>query len=502
MPIRGTRAMRIACLFVPRLALQAVLRRMPEARDQPAALGGGNNGHSKITDVNEAAWRARVRPGMTSAQATAACPGLRLLSASAADVEAAQAALADLGYAFASRVQCEAGRVFFAVDDLGQLYETEPAILQAAQAQAARVGLAVRAAVASSKGVARVATRARELAVVPPGGAPIRAFLAPLPIRLFADDDAELRETFARWGIGTAGQLASLPATEVALRLGEAGARACRLARGEDDEPFVPRFPADAIEEGLALDYGIAELEPLAFLLRGLIDRILQRLACRGLACAGLTVRLALEPRGLDVRNVPVAAPTRETATLLELLRLDLARKPPPAPVVGLRLLALPARVRATQLDLLRPAGPAPERLAATVARLAALVGPENVGAPATVDTWREEAIAVQPFVVSGDRRAPGAANDTPMLTIRRLRPPEEIEVLMGQGEPTALRGKQTTARILVAAGPYRMSGEWWGDDRGGFARECWNVHASDGAIYRIHRDQRDGRWFLDGYFD
>ncbi len=497
--------MRLACLFAPRLALQAVLRRMPEARDQPAALLGGiarPGGKSHVTDMTHPAAKSGVRSGMTSAQAAAVCPGLRLLSATSADVEAAQAALADLGYAFASRVQCEADRVFFAVDDLGRLYESETALLQTAQAQAAQVGLDIRAAIASSKGVARLATRARELAVVPPG-ARTRAFLAPLPVRLFAEDE-ELREALARWGLRTAGQLAALATAEVALRLGESGARACRLARGEDDEPFVPRFPADAIEEGLDIDYGIAELEPLAFLLRGLIDRILQRLACRSLACAGLTVRLALEPRGLDVRTMPVAAPTRETATLLELLRLDLSRKPPPAPVVGIRLLALPARVRATQLDLLRPAGPAPDRLATTVARLAALVGPENVGAPATVDTWREEAVAVQPFRAGHDaNHASGTTRlATPMLTIRRRRPPEEIEVLMGRNEPTALRGKQTTARILVAAGPYRVSGEWWGDDRYGFAREYWNVHASDGAVYRIHRDQRDGRWFLDGYFD
>jgi len=27
-------------------------------------------------------------------------------------------------------------------------------------------------------------------------------------------------------------------------------------------------------------------------------------------------------------------------------------------------------------------------------------------------------------------------------------------------------------------------------------------VHASDGAVYRLHQDRRDGRWFLDGYYD
>jgi len=34
------------------------------------------------------------------------------------------------------------------------------------------------------------------------------------------------------------------------------------------------------------------------------------------------------------------------------------------------------------------------------------------------------------------------------------------------------------------------------------WAREYWDVHASDGAIYRVHQDGRDGRWFLDGYYD
>jgi len=27
-------------------------------------------------------------------------------------------------------------------------------------------------------------------------------------------------------------------------------------------------------------------------------------------------------------------------------------------------------------------------------------------------------------------------------------------------------------------------------------------VHASDGAVYRLHQDSRSGRWFLDGYYD
>ena len=419
------------------------------------------------------------------------------------------------------------------------------AIAQTVQAAAARVGLGVRVAIAGSKGVARLATQAQEVALIPTAAGPARAALASIPVETLAGDDAALAAAFRRWGLRTAGDVAALPVDAVGLRLGPAGTRAARLARNVDDEPFVPRLPDDALEEAIELDYPVAELEPLAFVLRGLIDRALGRLRERSLACAGLTLRLALDPRGADVRTVPIAAPTGEAATLLQLARLDLARRPPAAPIVGVRLLALPARVRATQLDILRPAGPAPDRLAAVIARLAALVGPDNVGAPAAEDTWREEAVAVTTYEPArpdgagphrgpltltlsstlplrgpraNGRGDPSAANETssvptgedePRLAIRRRRPPEEIEMLLDREGPAAFRGRETTARVLIAAGPYRLSGEWWREGPAndaaterGYAREYWDVHASDGAVYRVHQDRRDGRWYLDGYYD
>ncbi len=526
--------MRLACVHVPQLALQAALRRSPEAREQSAALlaataaaSGKGHGVPRVVEMNGDARRAGVRTGMTAAQAAAAAPGLRLLRATDADREAGAAALADVGFAFAPRVERDGERIYFAVDDLGRLYPHERAVAQAIQARAARIGFGARVAIASTRGTARVAARAHELAVVP-ADPDARAFLAPLPVTLFTDDD-DLRAAFRRWGTRTAGAVAALPARAVALRLGPPGAAVARLARAEDEEPFLPLPPPDALEEKIGLDDPIAELEPLSFVLRGLLDRALERLAGRSLACAELTLRLTLDPRGLDVRTIPLAAPTREAKPLIELTRLDLARRPPEAPVIGVHVVVLPARARATQLDMLRPTGPAPNRLAVTLARLAALVGPENVGAPAAVDTWREEAIAVQPYAPgrppAGDgpgslERLVGSAAAAPLgeaqlrqregrddeltLSLRRRRPPEEIEVLMGRDGPTALRGSETTARVLIAAGPYRLSGEWWQDSASGgsWAREYWDVHASDGAVYRLHRDARDGRFYLDGYYD
>jgi protein ImuB len=512
---------RIACIHVPSLALQAVLRRTPEQREEAVALAESGSERARILACTRAARAVGVRPGLLVSQAravsSALCAGkpLRVVSLSPADSAATSAALADVGYAFAPQVQCEAERLFLEVSELGRMYPAgEQAVAQALVAQAWRVGIAVRVGIASSKGVARVAAQAADIAICPSGQE--RAFLAPLPVQTafaagapaaVADAEDTMLETLGRWGTHTLGAIAALPAAEVVLRLGRNGAWLHRIASGVSDEPFAPQLPPDALEEGTDLDYPIYEIEPLAFVLRGLLDRALGRLAGRGLACAALGLRLKLDPRGHDVRDVPLAAPTREVSTLLQLVRLDLARHPPSAPVVGMTLLVLPARVRASQLDLWRPAGPTPEALAATMARLAALVGPENVGTPTAVDSFKEEQVAITPFQPAPSRSAasqvaPPSQPATSELTLglRRFRPPQALEVLMDRDGPSALRGRQITARVLVAAGPYRSSGDWWTADA--FSRDYWDVQASDGAVYRLHQDRESGTWFLDGYYD
>lgn len=517
--------MRLACAYAPQLALQAVLRRSPEwlqHKQQAIVLAAGSGERARIVGLTGAAAQAGLHKGLTVHQARALGSArlddrLEVLVRSEVDTQAAQAALNDVGFSFAPRVDAEPGRVFFEVGDLMQLYpEGEAAIARAITSRAARLGLSVRVAVAGSKGIARIATRATgELVLVPSTPTGAAAFLAALPLQAglqaltkSGDEDtalpadvraiAELGEQLQRWGVRRLGDLAALPLQDVALRLGEQGTHLRRLVAGRDDEPFAPVLPPDAVLEGTELDYALESIEPLAFVLRGLVDRVLTRLSCRNLACNGLTLRLKLEPRGYDVRDLEMGAPTREAQTLLQLLRLDIARRPPTSPVVGAEILARPARVRAVQLDFLRPAGPPPERMAATLARLTALVGPENVGAPQVADSFKEEECHMVPWRWSS---APAEQNTlTPQLGIRRYRPPQPVEILMGRDGPSAMHGTGFSARILVAAGPYRTSSEWWKDE--GWSRDYWDVHASDGALYRLHQDRENGDWFVDGYYD
>jgi protein ImuB len=85
-------------------------------------------------------------------------------------------------------------------------------------------------------------------------------------------------------------------------------------------------------------------------------------------------------------------------------------------------------------------------------------------------------------------------------LALRRLRPPRAIDVTWESDAPSALEWNGARYRVMTAAGPWRISGEWW--DVRGWARDEWDVALSDGTLCRITLDLRTGAWSLDGVYD
>src|SRR5216110_3239599 len=471
---------RIACLLVPDLPVAAACRADPDLAGRPLALSAGTGTHAPIVAAAAAARARGVRAGHTVAQARAIAADLIVRPRDEAAERSAVRALVDVAASLASRIEAAAdGAVFLDAAGAAHLVPSEAGLATALGARAARVGLAARAAVGGSMTVARLAAlHATE--VVPPGTE--LGFLAPLPLACLAPPPA-IAATLERWGIRRLGDLARLPVAEVATRLGPAGAALVRAARGEDERPLAP--------EALG-----GPLEPLLFVLRGLVERAVARVGLEGIGVARLGLALGLADRSRDERAVPLAAPTRDVKTLLTCLRVALEARPPRAAVERVALAAVPERVRAAQLGLFSPAGPSPERLATTLARLAALCGPERVGAPAVLDSHRPGAAAVAPFTL-------GAAPEPPPLTgcrlvVRALRPPRPVEVFADRGRPDFVRGEGLGGRVVGAAGPWRVVGEWWSD--GAFARDYYDIELSDGGLYRCFRE--DGRWFVDGVYD
>ncbi len=511
---------RLACLFVPLFPLAARLRSEPELRSEALVILEGNGLAARVAAANRLARRAGLRAGMSLPQARALMPKLIARGRDSTCEQAAQQALLETAESLSPRVE-DGGEGLAYLDLTGTErrfsgVDRERALAEALQRAAERVALVARCGIASSKLAARVAAGLpTSPTLVAPGEE--ASFLAPLPLERLTPEMA-LRETLERWGIRTIGELAKLPRDEVASRLGAPGQKLHEIARGLDAQPLLPRQPPPDFREGMDLEWPLVALEPFLFLARAALDRLLLRLESRGLGCATLGVTLQLEPDGVVERTIALPAPTRDAKTLLTLVKLDLEAKPPGAPVVGFAFTAQPDHPRQAQLSLLGPGDISPDRLATALAKLFALLGPEKSGSPRPADGHRPERFDLQGYAPPPaplERPAPRAGRG--LLTVRVLRPPLPVEVILGNGSaatpetanPTQVRtppGERSAQRpqidgaVRVVSGPWRMEESWWSDQPA--AREYWDVEMLNGGLYRLYRERTTGEWFADGIYD
>jgi hypothetical protein len=85
---------------------------------------------------------------------------------------------------------------------------------------------------------------------------------------------AEIQETFALWGIRTFGDLARLPLSGVAERLGQEGVRLQKMAQGKSDRRLNLSSPPIGFAQSLELEHAISEVEPLSFILSRLLNQL------------------------------------------------------------------------------------------------------------------------------------------------------------------------------------------------------------------------------------
>jgi protein ImuB len=489
--------MRIACARVRDAPLAALARREPDLLAAPVAVVDTAGAHGRVVACTARAREAGVALGQTAHQARAVAPEVVVRVADAGALVAMRAALADAAASVAARVEPDGDRVYLDVSEVCGLYRSERGFVAALAQAAGRVGLELEVGIADTKGVARVAASRRVGgAIVPPGGA--RAFLAPLPLDVLPLS-SRLRAELVRLGVRTVGALAALPLEATGVRLGAEAARAIALARGEDSTPLFARPHATRFEEAAELDWEVTDVGALAFVVKRLADALVARLACRALAAAGVTLALTLVTRARDERTLTLAAPTRDVPTLVHLARASFEARPPADAVVGVRLLALAAPPRPAQLGLFDPPGPAPEALALTLARLAAMVGEGRVGAPCVPDTHRPLAVAVAPYAHAAPAPREDAAGREARVALHVFRPPRAADVVVAGGQMVRVSAGDIAGSVRVCCGPFRVAGEWWGEP---FDHDGYDVELSDGGIYLVGFDRLASVWRVEGVYE
>ena len=526
---------RIACFLVPLFPLAARLRSEPELLTEAVVITEGNGTAARVIAATRRARKEAIRPGLTLPQARALLPKLIARGRDSECERSAQEALVDVAESFSPRVEdCGEGMVFIDIEGMERHYSDangtsyEHNLGQAAMRAVDAVGMPVRVGIAGSKLAARVAAELpKGPTIVPPGEEP--AFLAPLPLARLTPE-LETAATLTKWGIESIGQLAKLPEGEVASRLGEIGRDLHWAARGIDPKPLMPRQLPPEFREAMDLEWPLVSMEPFLFVANAALDRLAKRLEMQGLACTKLELNLRLEPDGFHSRSIDLPAPTREVKTLLTLMKLDLEANPPSAPIAGFTFVAHPDKPRRAQLSLFGPPALSPDKLATTVARLVALVGPERVGMAYAVNGHAPERFrmgAYEPPPPPDMRRKPRKGRG--LLAVRVLRPPIELEVIsslqyvnsqeidqIADGPFPASAGTclqsiksipssdakrpQIHGSIRVASGPWNLEEGWWSDAP--IERDYWDVELTTGGLYRIYRERRSGEWFVDGVYD
>jgi protein ImuB len=431
--------MPFACIYVPDLPVEAILRAEPELRSQALAVLEGKTPLQKVFAVNEKARRDGVTSGMTKIQVEA-CAHLALRDRSLLQESATHAALLECAQGFSPRVEDLAADTFVLdLTGLGKLFGPLAKIAREIVKRTSSLGLQCNVAVAANLDTAMLAARGFDGVTVIPEGREAEQ-LGCLPVEvLCAGEDPEseqLFETLHRWGIRNLCDLAALPEVALSERMGQRGLEWQRLARGATSRTLVPFEPGLSFEEAIELEHPVVLLEPLAILLGEMLEQLCSRLQAHALATQELRLELELEngyeedchpeqacsvraakdlgetPHrdsaiGITIsarraslfrRTLRLPLPLLDPKTFLKLLQLDLNAHPPGAPIVKIHLMAEPTRPRAAQNGFFLPPSPEPEKLELTMAKIAGIVGEDRVGSLQLLDTHRPEGFYMQHF--------------------------------------------------------------------------------------------------------
>jgi protein ImuB len=431
--------------------------------------------------VTAAAARAGLRAGMRPAEARALCAELIELPW---DDVAIEAAITEASAAFLSagpQVSPVAGAPGLwwvgasGFDPVGGERALAVELLRVAKRWHPRP----RVAIAGSCVAARAATWAgasfdvrateRTLVHVVPAGHDA-AYLAPAPLALLPMDE-ELRAALHALGLRTVGTLAALTAEDVERRWGDAGIRAWRLAHADDlRRPVLARAETQpAVEVELASPS--STMEPVLFLVRAALDRLVQQLVAHGRAAASVAITLTLddargalpsEPAHTVTREVRPARPLARVAPLFERCRALLDRWTLSAPVCAVRVaIAAAAPLTGEQGDLLSASWRDIGAADAAIERLRAELGPNAIVRAVHQDTHRPEkagvwkdAFDVEPVartrdMVRADGRVqiPRRARDDADTDARRH--PERAERVEGSAPRVPARTTTDGARVL-----------------------------------------------------
>ncbi len=503
-----------AAIFISNFSLQAVLRHEPDLRKRAVALVDPALPKPVVIQLTSAACSYSVCEGLTASQAMARCAELLIKTRSLAEEESATEVLLQTAYAFSPNIESTApgvctlelkGLPFQSNSDAAEQWAEKILEVLAQFYIEAKIGFAATPELALL--AARAASSILVLQSENPDSDSHVARVELFPV-LSLEPTPEIREILRRWGIRTVGEFLALGKDAAAERLGPAVVELFNRISPDSPRPLKLVAPPDEFAEQIDFEHEIETTEPLLFVIRRFVEQLSRRLELIYLVVAEFHLRLGLSSGEKHERLFKIPSPTGNVDILFRMLQTHLETVRTDSPITSLRLAAKSAKPEAQQFGIFESTLRDPNQFAETLARLTALVGSENIGAPELVASHKPDSfrMAVPEFgsqtkrdiYTALTRAVQRAQSESTGLQLRRFRPALASHIEFRDNAPSLLRSPVFIGPIVKTRGPFFSSGNWW--DAARWAREEWDVETSDGSLFRIFRSS-DG-CFVEGVYD
>ena len=468
-----------ACILLPQLALDGVIRRHP-APAEPLALISGAAQKRVLHAVNPAAAAAGLRAGQPLTTALTLCQRFAKVDYDSAEVERTHDFLAAWAYRYGSLVsRTLASTLLLEVEASFKLFGPWPRLQARLRQDLGELGFAHRMVLAPNPWAARALINQHDgLAITQ--AAPLHNALGQLPVAS-SGLPPDVCESLQRMGLRTLQQVFALPRAALGKRVGAASLQHLDRLTGALPTPLEYFQPPDRFESRIEFNYDVSSSQSLLFPLRRLTDDLAVYLAGRDGGVQQFSLRLEHERSRATEVTVGLLAAERDPAMLFEYARGRLEPQLLSSPVCALQLIAtdLPAFVPAGR-DLFdaRPQQAMPWQQLRE--RLRARLGDEAV-----------HGVAIRP-----DHR-PERSWQTDVHPDEQAKAPPQKLPRPGWllASPVPLRDHH----LHIVAGPERIESGWWEAD---VRRDYYVVKTSQGQRAWAYRPVGElGEFMLHGWF-
>ena len=483
---------RMACVNVPCILIQILLREHPEWRSHPTAVVTEDKPLGTIVETNRAARQAGIRPGMRYSTALSLISELRAGVISQDTVSAGRELMFKRFTRFSPEIEpsrFEPGIFWLNADGLTRLFSSLSHWTTQIETDLNTLGFSVRIAVGFTRFGTFAAAKTTRASIIFLSREEERTYCMQTPLTILPLSHKTLAR-LRNLGVCTIAAFLRLPRHGVRLRFGSETERLYLFA---SDDSTVPLQPARLREEMVLEKLIPHETTNRAHLLPSIeemLDRLLEDAKEHDERIREISLALHTENDHRIIEMIRPAEPTTQRTFLVQLIGLRLENVALTTPVVRIKMSAERIVTADAQLNLFR----APSRRnLAEGARAFALIRAELGNDAVQIARVAQEHLPERQFEwTTMDRPVyPKNEPDSPpqWKLVRRVFP-EAVPLLPVHAESLLANHR---------GGPYVVAAEWWKHDT---EREYHFVETKRGRILWIYHDRLRSCWMVQGFVE